>query len=129
MIYPGRSYPSLAQKCQDVADTPAAPKPTCRVAVLLTVSVCVDGVAEMSGVNQQRARCTSMSAGALAARLRAYRRTLKHWLCLGSLKDVEDVENLQHIENLRDFEEAEEAEEAEEVGDFQQRKRCRGHGG
>jgi len=94
MIYPGRSYPSLAQQCQDVADTPAAPKPTSyRVAVLLTVSVCVDGVAEMSGVRQQRARCSSMTAGALAARLRAYRRTLKHWLCFGSLKDVYVVES------------------------------------
>ena len=34
-----------------------------------------------------------MSAGALAARLRAYRRTLKHWLCFGSLKDVYVVES------------------------------------
>ena len=67
-IYPGSSYPALPQQCQDVVG--ANLLPCGRAAHCQRVR---RWCSRESGARQQRARCSSMSAGALDARSGAYR--------------------------------------------------------
>ena len=87
----GRAYPTLPAKCHN----PALPPPTkCRVALLLTVTICPGGPAVVVRRGDwYSARCDGTDVARRKTRLATYRRAVDAWLRYTSLDQIYIVES------------------------------------